>query len=320
MPKVERTALRDNTGNRYTVFHLFDHKHSILDSIFLDRILVATASKDKTVNLFNQVTGERMYQIKSDNVPLCLFKDAENSFACSFSDSTVKIFDFKGNQTSALSHGQGQINKMTSTKEGLLLGASSEGSVVLLDVRGNKLCQSFSSKENQISLGLKLIDEHILAHSSGSTVRLLDLRNLDKQIQSFRTETEITCIDSLKSGELLVSSIDGNLRKFHFDGKLISTFNPHNHSVTSFLPVFPRQNLFLTSSADSKLKLIKFGEENKVLHTFHSHSLPVYGVKINSEFGGNKLLSFGTENACKVWKFTQHLKDTSLHEILLENL
>ena len=166
-------------------------------------------------------------------------------------------------------------------------------------------------------------NENAIINSNGKNVNIWDKRKLEKVMTSFKSSSVSRFITSHKENKIVVCSDEGQVELFDDSGKILNSFQPHgNFSVTSLVPL-EKENFFVSSSTDSTLKLSKFNEESgfsKVLHTFKSHSLPVFGVKINSGFGDNRLLSFGKENSCKTWKFTSHLKETPLHEFLLDDL
>ena len=73
-------------------------KNSISEASFLDRMMVGVASFDKTISIFNQFTAERKHHLKFDSVPLSLIKGDGSSFCSSFSDHTVKYYDYNSSK------------------------------------------------------------------------------------------------------------------------------------------------------------------------------------------------------------------------------
>ncbi len=195
---LSSTALQTYTGHKEDVNDLASFNY---DDGNVRNILIASASNDRTIQIWSIATGLKMNEIKFTNGPLfvCLLLIEEfDLLASGDSHNQIKLFNIGRNFTlnSTLLGHTGRVMCLVLINETTLASSSQDTNVIIWDlIRLNKIKTLFG--HTHWVNGLSLISDNLLLSGAfDNTIRVWDLEN---QILLKNISTGDTGIVALKN-------------------------------------------------------------------------------------------------------------------------
>ncbi|MEG4796628.1 CHAT domain-containing protein [Microcoleus sp. LAD1_D1] len=266
--------------------------------------LLATASRDKTVKLWDTATGQQIKTLSghTDSVNIVSFSPDGKLLATSSDDKTVKLWDTStGKEIKTLSGHTNSVNIVSFSPDGKLLATgSADETVKLWDTTTGKEIKTLTGHTSSVWGVSFSPDGKLLATGSADkTVKLWDTTT-GKEIKTLSGHTSwVYAVSFSPDGKLLATSSDDKTVKLWdtTTGKEIKTLTGHTNSVWG-VSFSPDGKLLSTGSADNTVKLwdTTTGQQIKTL-TAHTNQVLAVSFSPNG-----KLLATGSaDNTVKLW-------------------
>ncbi|MEG3988687.1 CHAT domain-containing protein [Microcoleus sp. S28C3] len=266
--------------------------------------LLATASDDRTVRLWDASTGKQIQILTghTDVVNAVSFSPNSKLLATASNDKTVKVWDTStGKQLKTLSRHRDSVYLVSFSPNGKLLAAgSNDNTVKLWDTSTGKQIQTIRAHKNGVNDLSFSPNSKLLATAGGDkTVKLWDTFT-GKQIKTLSGHTDwVWKVSFSPDGKRLATGSDDNTVKLWdtSTGKQIQTLSGHTGSV-GLVSFSPNGKLLATGSSDKTVKLWDTST-GKEIKTLSGHTDAV----IDFSFSPNgKLLATGSnEKTVKLW-------------------
>jgi len=118
----------------------------------------------------------------------------------------------------------------------------------------------------------------------------------------------VTSVSFSPDGKTIASaSLDGTVKLWNTEGKLLHTLQSHTSGVSS-VSFSPDGKMFASVSSDKTVKL--WNTEGKLLKTLQSHTLPVRSVSFSPD--GHTIASASDDGTVKLWNLEGQLLHTLL--------
>ncbi|PSB42555.1 hypothetical protein C7B67_25100, partial [filamentous cyanobacterium Phorm 6] len=248
--------------------------------------LLATASSDHTVKLWDTSTGKQINTLSghTDSVNTVRFSPNGKLLATASDDKTVKLWDIStGKQINTLSGHTASVYLVSFSPNGKLLATgNSENTVKLWDTSTGKQIKTLSGHKNGVNGVSFSPNGKLLATASyDKTVKLWDT-STGKQINTLSGHTEsVRAVSFSPNGKLLATgSRDKTVKLWDTStGKQINTLSGHTESVRA-VSFSPNGKLLATASDDKAVKLWDTST-GKEIKTLSGHKDGVNGVSFS---------------------------------------
>lgn len=187
----------------------------------------------------------------------------------------------------------GEINALNSLAEALWLSNDFLGALVLSLKAGRQF-----QEINYIDPGLSQVITNLL----GSIIYRIQERNRLEGHTKF-----VQCIRFSPTDNILASSsVDGTIKIWDIDGKLLVTCQGHDGEVNG-VQFHPIRKVIVSAGADGAVRI--WGFDGKEIQSFlNAHEGSINDISINSK--GDLLASAGADNTVKLWDFEGKLLKT----------
>ncbi|MEG4234259.1 CHAT domain-containing protein, partial [Microcoleus sp. Pol11C3] len=266
--------------------------------------LLATASSDHTVKLWDTTTGKQINTLSghTDSVYAVSFSPNGKLLATASEDKTVKLWDTStGKEIKTLSGHTNSVYAVSFSPNGKLLATGSgDNTVKLWDTSSGqqiKTLSGYTASVNGVSFSP---NGKLLATASGdNTVKLWDT-STGQQIKTLSGHTaSVNGVSFSPNGKLLATASGDNTVKLWdtTTGKEIKTLSGHTHGVNG-VSFSPNGKLLATGSGDKTVKLWDTST-GKEIKTLSGHTESVNGVSFSPN---GKLLATGSgDKTVKLW-------------------
>ncbi|MEO8890664.1 MAG: WD40 repeat domain-containing protein [Coleofasciculaceae cyanobacterium] len=249
-----------------------------------DGQLIASASRDKTVRLWNH-SGKFLTLLKghTDSVTSVSFSPDSQLIVSGSWDGTVKIWHRDGTLLETLQSSHHIYSVSFSPKGQMIAAAAADGTIQLWTI-GGKLIQTIQGHEGGVaSVSFNPTGELIASAGEDKTIKLW---TIDGKLQQtlIGHERRINCVTFSPDGQTIASaSADRTVKLWTSSGTLLKTLSYHQNRVLAVAFSSDGQQL-ASGSADNTIKLMS--KDGRLLKTFRGHSDSVTSISFSPKFKG----------------------------------
>ena len=304
------SALRQILGSIHERNQCQGYEDTVISLSFSPRIdekLIATASNDNTVRLWN-CQGKLVQTFKGHQggVNSVSFSPNGKLIATASDDKTAKLWSLEGKVVQTFKGHQGGVNSVSfSPDRKRLATASDDKTAKLWSLEGN-LLKTFKGHTNRVRSVRFSLDGKLVATISGdNTVRLWSLSR--ELVQEFKGHQAVvrSASFSLDGKRLATASDDGTARLWNLEGELVQTFKEHTGAVNS-VSFSPDGKHLATASGDRTARL--WSLEGNLLKTFKGHQHGVWSVRFSPD--GKHLATASFDRTARLWSLEGKLVQT----------
>ncbi len=268
---------------------------------------LVSASADKTVKLWDVVTGKLLKTLKGHQaeVIIVVFSPDGKTLASGSDDKTVKLWDVgTGKELKTLKGHQDKVFDVSYSPDGkTLASASADKTVKLWDVVTGKLLKTLKGHQDRIFGVIFSPEGKTLASGSyDKTVRIWEVINsketpISKPLRGHGDE--VWAVAFSPDRKLIASGgKDKTLRLWDGNtGKAIRTLQGHTEGVES-VAFSPDSKQIVTGSDDKTLRLWD-GQSGKAIRTLQGHTDYVNSVAFSPN--GKRIVSGSGDKTLRIW-------------------
>jgi WD40 repeat protein len=294
-------ARRESEGSDVT---LYGHSGDITSVAYSpDGALLASASGDKTIKIWDARTGEELRTLKghADTVVSTAFSPDGTYLASASNDRSIKLWEARsGRHIRTLNdHASGVTSIRFSPDGERLVSASDDNTVKLWDRRSGKVLKTLTGSRENVEHAAFSPDGELLASSSDDTIELWDARS-GRQIGELKAHASpINCTAFNPDGTLLASaSVDSTIKLWDIrSGEVLRTFTGHTDNIRSV--TFSPDGTQLASASHDKTTKIWHVLSGAEVCTFTGHADAVTSVAFSPD--NERIASASVDNTIKLW-------------------
>ncbi|MEO1431168.1 MAG: caspase family protein [Cyanobacteria bacterium J06633_8] len=302
----ERNRLEGHTGSIYNLGFSPDGK------------ILASASLDKTIKLWNVETGKeilpRLKKHKRKVYNVVFNPQNSQQLASSSADGTIRLWNLVNREYQELTGHQGEVYSLSFSNDGKTLVSSSlDKTIKLWNVETGKQISTLIGHKSKVhSIDFNPQDNtQLVSGSADGTVQLWNLETGESKILSKRNYNVLTVHFSPDGKKLASGSIDGTVHIWNLEtNQEFNTRSKHKNSVNSV--IFNLDSTTLASgSSDNTIKLwdVATGRE---ITTITGHKDWVYNLSFNPKKGKNLLASSSADGIIRLWDIDKIQSITTL--------
>ncbi|MCT7991821.1 WD40 repeat domain-containing protein [Laspinema olomoucense] len=281
------------------------HIDEVLDVNFSpDGNIIASASKDKTVKLWN-LSGTEINTLigHKSQVNQVQFNPTGNRIATASQDGTVKIWTRKGEYITTLKETKKNLESIVSVRfapNGQTIATGDVGGNVKLWTLEGKLINSFKGHELPIlNLSVSPDGKFLATASEDKTVKLWNHNGkLLHTLKGYHTDWIWSVAFSPDSQTVATASRDETVNLWTVDGKWLKTLRGHSNSINSVN--FSRDGDKIVTAGSDK-NIIIWNKNGEQIHSFLSgHKDWIW--KSTFSPNGNMIATGSKDGTVKIWK------------------
>jgi WD40 repeat protein len=265
---------------------------------------LASASSDKTVKLWDVVTGKKLKTLNGhpDGFNRVSFSPDGKTLASASSDKTVKLWEVgTGKELKTLNGHQSLVFSVSFSPDGkTLASASSDKTVKLWDVGTGKELKTLKGHQDMVwSVSYSPDGKTLASASFDGTVKLWDVAT-GKELKTLKGHQDrVWGVSFSPDGKTLASaSQDATVKLWDMaTGKELKTLNEHRDWVIS-VSFSPDGKTLASASSDKTVKLWDVGT-SKELKTLKGHQDQVNSVSFSPD--GKTLASGSADKTVRIW-------------------
>ncbi|ESA34524.1 wd40 repeat-containing protein [Leptolyngbya sp. Heron Island J] len=287
-----------------------DHTDSINDLLlFADARRMISASADKTIRLWDLVSGEVLQTFNNETsfVNTILLSPDETQLYNGNADGTLQGWTVDNGkllwqQTNAHN---GPINAVNRTPDGQrLVSGGADGAIHVWEASTGRAVSSVATQQGAVnSLVVTSDGQYIVSGGSDRTIKLWNISTGELQIILEGHESFINAAAISPDGRFLFSaSADSTIRQWQIEtGAPLRILSGHTSYVNGIVFSRDGQKLF-TGSADKTVRIwdVETGAQEQILTGF---DMPIDHIEISSS--GQIIVASQTNPAIKVWKIAE---------------
>jgi WD40 repeat protein len=268
---------------------------------------LATASDDKTVKLWDVVTGKELKTFNGHQkwVYSVSFSPDGKTLASGSDDNTVKLWDVgTGKELKTLEDHQswGWVNSVSYSSDGKTLASGNlDYTVKLWDVVTGKELKTFRGHRDRVrSVSFSPDGKTLASASDDNTVKLWDV-GTGKELKTLKGhQGSVTSVSFSPDGKILASgSSDKTVKLWDgVTGTELKTLKGHQDIVRS-MSFSPDGKTLASASYDKTVKLWDVGT-GKELNTLNGHQDKVLSVSFSPD--GKTLASASGDKTVRIWE------------------
>ncbi|NMG06483.1 serine/threonine-protein kinase [Brasilonema sp. UFV-L1] len=268
--------------------------------------ILASASHDKTIKLWNPQTGKLIRTIYGHSLPvlsLAISPDGQNLVSGSL-DETIKQWNLGNGQQVRSIKADGYVawnNAIAISKDGQNLASGSADKTIRLwnFTNGQRLRTFYGHSLPVLAVAISPSGQTLVSGSTDKTIRLWNL-STGEQLHTLSGHTGwVTCLAVSPDNQTVVSgSLDKTIKTWDIKtGALLRTLSGHSYSVLS-VAISPDGQIAATGGLNGEIRLWNL-ETGKLLHTIAGHTKQVVSLAISQD--GQTLVSGSADDTIKVW-------------------
>jgi WD40 repeat protein/predicted Ser/Thr protein kinase len=303
---LERQCLRGHAGDVYSVAIAPDGRRAL------------SASKDRTVRLWDLTTGAEVYTLRGHTAAVrgVLFsEDGRRAYSAGL-DQTVRTWDLDtGKELGELKSNPSWLHRVPVTSLALrgdgrsILVGSTDRTLRLLDLNAGREIRAFRGHADDVtSVAISPYSPYCLSGSKDGTLCSWDM-DTGKVRLTFKGHTEaVESVSlSLDGRRALSGGADGTVRVWDADtARELVCFTGHEGSVRS-VAFAPDGKRVLSAGTDGTVRLWDVDSGTEV-HCFRGHGGRWWGRSVLAvAFSGNgrRALSGGSDETVRLWELPQ---------------
>jgi WD40 repeat protein len=301
------SALRQILGSIHERNQCQGYEDTVISLSFSPRIdekLIATASNDNTVRLWN-CQGKLVQTFKGHQggVNSVSFSPNGKLIATASDDKTAKLWSLEGKLLQTFKGHQGGVNSVSFSPNGKLIATASDDKTAKLWSLEGKVVQTFKGHQDRATgVSFSPNGKLIATASDDKTAKLWSLEG--KLLQTFKGHQDrVTGVSFSPNGKLIATASDDKTAKlWSLEGKVVQTFKGHQGGVNS-VSFSPDRKRLATASDDKTAKL--WSLEGNLLKTFKGHTNRVRSVRFSLD--GKLVATISGDNTVRLWSLSREL-------------
>ncbi|GAB4531313.1 MAG: caspase family protein [Pleurocapsa sp.] len=312
--------------NDSKLINSYSHSSSV-NSVALDDKLIATATADGKINLYQNGTLQQTLTGHTGEVTDLQFRSILNSRSDKSPDLTSKVLVSTGVDKTVrlwtISHNYfstspGISSVAISPQDSNIFAAADRNNQIKIWQNNSQLLQTLPGHQETITQIKYSPDGKIIASASwDKTIKLWDVEN-DKLITTLTGhQNAVNTIAFSPDGKTLISGgEDKTIKLWNLEtDKLITTLTGHTDSIKT-VTVSPDNKLIASAGYDNKIKIWTIAGE--LLQTIDGHNLAVTSLQFTTPLGSNHTLASASwDNSIKLWKIENEGKTSQLLHTLI---
>ena len=297
----------DRTGN--LLLDIKAHEASVTQAIISPNgLLLATASEDHTIKLWEATTGRLLQEFKEHQAPVygLAFNPSGQILASTSDDQTVKLWQLPDsldigragtgeNQVITLEGHQDRVWNVKFSPDGRQLASTSWDNTVKLWTSSGTLLTTLKGHDAGTWSVDFSPDGNVLASSSDdATVRLWRLDKIPQTLHGY--QGPVTGL-ALNQQTVAAGSWDKTIRLWTWQGRLRTVLRGHTDRVRQ-VAFSPDGQTLASASSDKTVKLWR--SEGGLLQTLEGHRDRVWGVAFSPD--GEEIASASWDQTVKLWR------------------
>ena len=263
-----------------------------------DGQMIATASKDKTVKLWN-LEGKELQTLHGhlDAVTSVSFSPDGQMIATASLDKTVKLWNLQGLELRTLKGHFGAVTSVNFSPDGKIIATgSADKTLKLWNLEGLELRTLKGHLGAVTSVNFSPDGKIIATASLDKTVKLWNLEG--KELQTFKGhQVEVNSVSFSPDGKMIATAGgDKTVKLWNLNGKEPQTLKGHNDGVTS-VAFSPDGKIIASGSWDSSV--ILWNRLGKQLQTLKGHNAGVASVSFSPD--GKTIATTAGDKTVKLW-------------------
>ncbi|MEM1172287.1 MAG: tetratricopeptide repeat protein, partial [Cyanobacteria bacterium P01_H01_bin.35] len=264
-----------------------------------DGEIIATASSDKTVKLWN-LQGKLLETLTGheNSVRGVAFSPDSQMIASASQDKTVKLWNLQGKLLESLTGHKDAVRGVAFSPDGETIATASQDKTVKLWNLQGQLLQTLTGYEDAVwSVAFSPNGQMIASASQDKTVKLWNLQGQLLQTLTGHKDAVFGVVFS-PDGQMIASASDDNTVKlWNLQGQLLQTLTGHKNSAIGVV-FSPDGQMIASASDDNTVKL--WNLQGQLLQTLTGHKNSAIGAAFSPN--GQMIASASGDNTVKLWK------------------
>lgn len=272
-----------------------------------DGKIMASASKDKTIKLWNR-NGTLQKNLLGHTAWVydVSFSPDGQLIASASWDRTVKLWSKDGVLLKTLNGHTDKVDRVSFSPDGQLLVSASRDKTLKLWRLNGTLLKTLNGHQNRV-LGVSFSpDGQVIASASADRTIILWKRD-GTFLKSWKAHKDaVTSVSFSRDGQIVASAgADNTVKLWRRDGSLLRTLTGHTSWVVN-VTFSPDGHTIASASADNTVKL--WSQDGTLLETFKGHGNLVQGVSFSPD--SKTLATASWDNTIKLWSRDRQLLTT----------
>jgi WD40 repeat protein len=270
------------------------------------KLLIASASFDKTIKLWEPHDGSRLVLWHQDNVRDVVFSPDSELIVTVSNDTTVKIWKRTGKLLNTLRGHTNRVYSVSFSPDGqTIASASRDGTVKLWERRGNLIKTLKGHGDWVVNVNFSPDSQRLASASRDGMVKLWNRSGtLLKTLSDHHAR--VNAVSFSADGKLLATASDDNTVKlWTADGRLLKTLQGHSNWVLD-VSFSPDSQLLASASYDNTVKL--WSRDGKLVRTLKGPTDSVAHVRFSPT--GKILATTSWDNRVQLWRLDDTLIKT----------